>query len=105
MRRSNHAPISVQEIACSDPAQTPRQNPARLQRSIKYRVPERRPKYRLLDHRDAVDLDIERAEPFGNADEDARRRIFRKIARIDGVDGRKMLCRGAEHVALHDIVE
>ena len=41
----------------------------------------------LLHQGDAIDLDIERPKPFGHAHEDARRRIFRKIARVDRVDG------------------
>jgi hypothetical protein len=44
----------------------------------------------LYDSR-AIDLDIERAHRLRYADENARRRVDRKIPRIDGVDGRKML--------------
>jgi hypothetical protein len=43
-----------------------------------------------LHHRDAVDLDVERPGPFGNADIDARRRVFWEIARVDRVHGREV---------------
>src|SRR5882757_2453633 len=58
-----------------------------------------------VDHRDAIDLDVERPGPFRNADEDARRRILREVAPVDGIDCRKMAGRGAEDVALHHVVE
>jgi hypothetical protein len=47
-----------------------------------------------LDHRDAIDLDVERPGPFRNADEDARRRVLREIARVDRIDGGEMFGRG-----------
>jgi hypothetical protein len=53
--------------------------------------------------RHTIDLDIERREPFRHADEDARRRIVRKIARIYSIDGREVLGRRAVDAALHHI--
>ena len=45
--------------------------------------------YILLHQGDAIDLDVERPGPFGHAHEDARRRIFRKIARVDRLTAAK----------------
>src|ERR1700694_4517119 len=58
-----------------------------------------------LNHGDAVDLDIERPGPFRHADEDAGRRIFREVTRVDRVDGREVFCRRAVDVALHHVAQ
>ena len=52
-----------------------------------------------------VDFDVERSGPFRHAHEDARRRILREVARVDRVDGLKVLRRSAVDVALHHVVE
>ena len=57
----------------------------------------------LLHQGDTIDLDIERPKPFGHANEDARRRIFRKIAGVDRVDGGEVRSRGAVDIALHHV--
>ena len=57
------------------------------------------------DHRHAIDLDVERPGPFRDANEDAGRRILRKVARVDRIDGRKVPGRGAVDIALHHIVQ
>src|SRR6266511_1936389 len=55
--------------------------------------------------RDAVHLDVERAVPRRDADEAARRRVYREIPRVDGVDGREVRRVGAIDVALDDLLE
>src|SRR5205814_3603157 len=60
---------------------------------------------RALRQGHTIDLDVERREPFGSANEDARRGIFRKIARIDRVDGGEVPGRGAVDVALHHVLQ
>src|SRR5262249_31924234 len=57
------------------------------------------------DRGDAVDLHVERTVPGGHADEAARRRVRRKIPRVDRIDGPEMRRVGAIHVALDDLVE
>src|SRR5262249_42907406 len=52
-----------------------------------------------------VDLHVERTVPGGHADEAARRRVRRKIPRVDRIDGLEMRRVGAIHVALDDPVE
>jgi hypothetical protein len=53
-----------------------------------------------LNRGNAIDLDIERPGPFRHAHEDARRGIFREVARVDRVDSREVFCRRAVDVAL-----
>src|SRR5579872_2834342 len=60
---------------------------------------------KALHRRDAVDLDIKCAEPLRNADEDARRRVVRKVPRIDRIDGGKLLGRCAIDVALENAIQ
>src|SRR5579862_2736942 len=58
-----------------------------------------------LHRRDAVDLDVEGAEPLRHADEDARRRVIREIPIVDRVDGGELSRRGAIDIALEHLVE
>jgi hypothetical protein len=54
----------------------------------------------LLQHGgDAVDLDVEMPWPSRHIDEDPRRRIFGKVARIDRVDRCELVDPGAVDVA------
>ena len=62
------------------------------------------PRYRSRP-RDAIDLDVERAVPGQDADEAARWRIVREIARVHGIDRREIFGVDAIHIALDDIVE
>ena len=57
------------------------------------------------DHRNAIDFDVERPRPFRHADEDARGRIFGEVTRVDRVDDREVLGRGAVDVALHHVLQ
>src|SRR6266436_1447262 len=70
--------------------------------------PNAKPENRLAsdsDRGNAIDLHVERAVPGRHADEAARRRIRRKIPRVDRIDGLEMRRIGAIHGALDDLVE
>ena len=53
----------------------------------------------------SVDLDIERAGPLRDAEEDSGRRVLGEVAFVDLVEGLEALGGYAEHVALQHVIE